>query len=40
MAQEANFDGHITIIYDGAGDERENIQSLKAQLEAILPQIA
>jgi sugar phosphate isomerase/epimerase len=39
MAQKANFDGHITIIYDGAGDERENIQSLKAQLETLLPQL-
>jgi sugar phosphate isomerase/epimerase len=38
-AQEFHFDGHITIIYDGAGDERENIQLLKSQLEAFFPEL-
>jgi sugar phosphate isomerase/epimerase len=36
MARQADFDGHVTIIYDGAGDERESIQLLKSQLETLL----
>jgi sugar phosphate isomerase/epimerase len=36
IARQADFDGHVTIIYDGAGDERESIQLLKSQLETLL----
>jgi sugar phosphate isomerase/epimerase len=36
IARQSDFDGHVTIIYDGAGDERENIQMLKTQIETYI----